>query len=74
MIFDILLHRVPWSGDIIRLYRRAVNPADRFIGEYRLRISGGDIRVLDNSGRTWIRRDLPKWSARFGCWEYIYDA
>lgn len=71
-MLDIILHRVPWAGDKIRLYRHAAVRSDVFIGEYFLKIRAGNVLVLDNTDRTYIRRDLPKWSQRFGCWEYWY--
>lgn len=72
-MFDILFHRVPWKHDRIRLYRHTDKPSNVFIGEYYLTIRSGNVLVLDNTDRTYIRRDLPKWSARHGCWEYWYD-
>lgn len=69
MIWKILTHKVPWDGDKIRLYRRTAQPDQVFIGEFWLKIDRGAILVVQG----YIRRDLPKWSNRFGCWEYFYD-
>lgn len=71
---DILLHRVPWSGDKIRLYRQSDKPSEVFIGEFWIKIQSGNVLVLNNSHYpSYIRRDLPRWSNRFGCWEYWYS-
>lgn len=72
-LIDRLLHRVPWNGDKIRLYRRDAKPADVFIGEFFIEIRNGDVLVLDNTERTYIRGDLPTWNSGFGCWEYFYS-
>ena len=82
---DVLLHRIPRSGDRIRLHRRLSKPKgsppyDRpwqwieFIGEFYIKIKDGAVFVLDNSGRNYIRRDLPRWSGRFSCWTYCFDS
>lgn len=68
-IFDRLLHRVPWNGDKIRLHRDYGPYIERFIGEFYLKIQSGEVYVRNHG---YIRRDLPKWSTRFGCWEYTY--
>lgn len=67
-----LLHRIPWSGDKIRLYNYNAKPIDTFIGEFFIKMKNGDVLVLDNKGSTYIRGDLPKWNVRFHCWEYWY--
>lgn len=72
LLIDLLLHRVPWDGDKIRLYRDSNNPSQRFIGEFWIKIKHGEVLVLDNTDRTYIRRDLPRWSSRFECWTYEY--
>jgi hypothetical protein len=72
-LIDLLLHRTPWNGDRIRLYRLDVKPIDTFIGEFYIKIKGGNVLVLDNTDRRYIRGDLPKWSSRFSCWEYYYS-
>lgn len=78
MLIDILLHRVPWNGDKIRLYTRTFTigsdggitvAKDELRGEFGVKIQDGDVLV---QGRSYIRRDLPRWSERFGCWEYFY--
>lgn len=66
---DRLFHRIPWSGDTIRLYRNTVDPIDRFIGVFDIKMVDGKVFV---SGHGYIRGDLPKWSRRFECWEYTY--
>lgn len=75
-IIDRLLHRIPWSDDKIRLYQIGATRGDAvsFIGEFFIEMRNGNVLVLDNKGSTYIRGDLPKWSSRFGCWEYFYSA
>jgi hypothetical protein len=73
MLFDILLHRVPWSGDKIRLYQQRDNKPSVFIGEFWLKISSGNVLVLNNEHiPSYIRRDLPRWNNQHCCWEYWY--
>lgn len=72
-LLDRLLHRIPWSGDKIRLYNRNVKPIDTFVGEFFLKMVDGNVLVQDGSGRNYIRGDLPKWSTRHSCWEYWYN-
>jgi len=68
-LIDLLLHRVPWNGDKIRLYRRESDAKETFIGEFNLQIKS-DAVFVDGS---YIRRDLPTWSYRFSCWEYFFS-
>lgn len=68
-MLDVFFHRVPWNGDKIRLYRQSENPIERFLGEHWLKIQSGHVFVPNHG---YIRRDLPKWSERFGCWEYTF--
>jgi hypothetical protein len=74
-MFDILFHKVPWSGDRIRLYRRTDEPMKVFVGEFYVKIKHGNVLVLDNAHiPSYIRRDLPRWSERHCCWEYWYSS
>jgi hypothetical protein len=69
IMFDRLFHRIPWNGDRIRLYQRGAPPGEVFLGEHNVLMVNGNVKI----GQGYIRGDLPKWSERFGCWEYYYD-
>lgn len=67
---DLLLHRVPWDGDRIRLYRRNPDGEVDFLIETYLSIKSGTVHVPPYG---YIRRDLPTWSDRWGGWVYTYN-
>lgn len=70
-LIDIMLHRVIWNGDRIRLHSHS----DVLYAEDYVKVEGwGMSAPVRLTGGGAIRRDLPFWSSRFQCWVYRYGA